>query len=201
QLLLELVSEQDVQRVRELIGIDADQAAADPREIQIDVLRVPFRTGDSEVLAEERGEVGHERTAAAHEHLEHERLALLECHAAVAPDGLIPPLLRQAEVVHRMTGLMQRPEKTREKVGAVETSRHADVAWYALGERVLALIEAAAVERETYRLHDLDGERALLACRKFSRERCERSALLQTDHFADERREPARESLEHPVDI
>ena len=78
-----------------------------------------------------------------------QRLALLERHAAVAPDRLVAPVLRQAEVVHRVPGLVQRAEQAREHVIGIEARGDADVARAALGEGMLALIEAAAVERES----------------------------------------------------
>ena len=49
-----------------------------------------------------------------------------------------------------MAGLVQRAEQTRERLVRIETRGDADVARHAFGERMLALIEAAAIEREAH---------------------------------------------------
>ena len=153
------------------------------------------------MLHQQRLHVAHERPAAADHHLDEQRLALLQSHAPIAPYGLIAPVLRQAQVVHCMSGLVQRPEQTREDVVGIEACGDADIARHAFGERVLALIQSPALEGETDALHHFHGQGALLARRELAGERQQRASLLQGDRFADERREPARQRLEHRVDI
>ena len=60
----------------------------------VEVLNVPLRATDREMLGEQRLDVAHEGACAAHHHLDEQRLALLERHAAVAPDRLVAPVLR-----------------------------------------------------------------------------------------------------------
>ena len=49
-----------------------------------------------------------ERPTAADDHLQQQRLALLQRHAAVAANRLIRKLRRQPQIVHRMAGFVQR---------------------------------------------------------------------------------------------
>jgi hypothetical protein len=115
------------------------------------------------MLLEQRAQEGDEGAAAAHHHLEQQRLAFLDCHAAVLTDGLVHPPGRQPEVVKRLARLVQRAEQTLERVLQHEARRDTDVAWNAFGERMVALVEAATVERESERLHDVDAEVPLAA--------------------------------------
>ena len=137
----------------------------------IEILRLPFRTTDREMLVEQRTQVLHESAAAADDHLEQQRLALLQGHTAIATDGLIAPGLRQTEVIHRVTGLVHRAEQAGEGIGAVEARRDADVAGNAFSEGMLTLIEPATVERKADRPHDLDHQAALPAGCEFARQR------------------------------
>jgi hypothetical protein len=61
---------------------------------------------------------------------------------------------------------VQRAEQTLERVLQHEARRDTDVARNAFGERMVALVEAAAVERESERLHDVDAEVPLAAHEK-----------------------------------
>ena len=201
QLLLQLVAQHDVQRIRELVGVDANEAAPHPGEMPIDAVDVPLRSAHTEMLRQQRLHVAHERPAAAHDHFDEQRLALLESHAAVAADRLILPILRQPEVVHRMARLVQRAEQARKDVIRVEARGHADVPGHAFGERMLAFVQTAAVEGKADRLHDLHDQRALLARREFAGERQERPAVLHGDRLANERGQAAGERLEHRIDV
>src|SRR3977135_1286612 len=124
--------------------------------------------------------VAHERPAAADHHLDEQRLALLESHAPVAAYGLVAPLLRQAEVVHRMSGLVQRPEQAGEDVVGIEACGDADIARHAFGERVLALIQSPPLEGKTDALHDFHDQGARLAPPELARERQRRAGLAHT---------------------
>ena len=72
---------------------------------------------------------------------------------------------------------------------------------HAFGEGMLALVEAAAIEGKADRLHDLDGERPLLAGGELAGERQQGLLLLQRDHLADQRGQAARQRLEHRIDL
>ena len=146
--LLEVVAQHDVHRISELIGIHADEAALHANEMAVQVLLAPLLAAHLQVLVEQRLQVRDERAAAAQVHLEQQRLAFLEREAAVAAHRLIAPLRRQPEVVHGVAGLVHRAEQSRERIDRIEARGHADVAGHALGERMLALIEPAAVERK-----------------------------------------------------
>src|SRR6185437_10704652 len=116
ELLLELVTQHDVQGIRELVRVYTNQTAPHTREVRIDVVDVPFRPADAEVFRDERLHVTHEGAAAADDHLGEQRLTLLQGHAASAANGLVTPVLRQAEVIHRVAGLVQGSEQAREEV-------------------------------------------------------------------------------------
>ena len=90
-----------------------------------------------------------------------QRLAFFEREPAIPPDGLSLPFARQAEVVHRVAGLVNRPQQTRKRIAGIEAGRDADVARDTLGEGVLALVEPAAVEGEAERIQHLERELAL----------------------------------------
>ena len=153
------------------------------------------------MLDEQRQQVAHERPAAAHDHLDQQRLALLDRHAAVASDGLIAPLARQAEVVHRMPGLVQRTEHAGEQILGVVARGDADIARHAFGERMLAVVDAPAVERKAEGLHQLDDQLALLRDREAAGDRQRGSFLLQRHRLADQCRQAARQRLEHRIDV
>ena len=118
QLLLDLVALHDVQRVAHLVGIDADQAALHARERAVEVVELPLRPAHAVVLLQERQQEAQERRAAADDHLEQQRLAFLQRHAAIAPHRLVAPARGHAQVVHRVAGLVQRAEQSRERIGA-----------------------------------------------------------------------------------
>jgi hypothetical protein len=68
--LLEVVPQHDVQRVRDLVGVDPDVAAAHAGEMPVDVLVLPLGAPDAEMLFQQRLQVPHEGAAAAHHHLD-----------------------------------------------------------------------------------------------------------------------------------
>src|SRR6185437_3985062 len=103
----------------------------------------------------------------------------LQSHAAITADGLVTPVLGQAQVVHRVPGFVQRAEQTREEVVGVESGGDADIPGNAFGERMLALVEPAAVEGKADLLHHLHDERPLLAGREFAAEWRGWAALLR----------------------
>src|SRR3974390_34978 len=98
-----------------------------------------------------------------------------------------------------MTGLVQRAEEPGEHIVGIEARRDADIARNTLGERMLALVEPPAVERETDGLHPLDDQRTLLAGRKFPAERQRGVRLLHGDRLADQAREASRQGFENRV--
>ena len=66
---------------------------------------------------------------------------------------------------------------------------------------MLALIEAAAIERETQCLEHLDGERPLPRGAEFAAERRGRMRRLNFDGLIDEARQLARQRLEYGIDV
>src|SRR5690606_10763953 len=99
---LELVAKHDVHRIRHFVSIDANQTATHTREQSIQILDLPLWPGYAADLLEQRLQVFEERAIAANDHLEQQRLALLDRHAAIASNRLTAPRLRQANVVHRV---------------------------------------------------------------------------------------------------
>ncbi len=201
QLLLEVVAQHHVQRIRELVRIHAHRAAAHAREQRVQVFHVPLGTGDGEVPLQQRPQVRHERAAAAHDHLDEQRLAFLQRHAAIAPHRLVRPLARNPQVVQRMTGLVHRGQQPGEDVARIQARGDADVARHAFGERMLALVEPPAVEGKPHRLHDFRDEALLLARREAAGHRQQLVLVLLLDDFADQRRQAPRERAEDRVDV
>jgi hypothetical protein len=198
---LEVVAHHDVHRVGEFVGVHADLPAAHTHQLPVQVLLAPLRAADLHCLLDQRLQVLHERAAAAQVHLEQQRLAFLERETPVMTDRLVAPLLRQAEIVHRMAGLVDRTEQAAEQVVGIEARGDAHVAGNALGERVLALVEPAAVERKTYGLQHLDAELALPRDAELAGERQRCGLRLQRDRLVDQAGELARQGLENRVDV
>ena len=199
--LLQVVAQHDVQRIGELIGIHADQAAAHAVEVPVEILQAPFGPAHAEVFFEQRLYVAHEAAATPDDHLEQERLAFFERHAAIASHRLIAPVLRQAEVIHGVAAFVQRAEQARERIVLIEARGDPDIARHALGEGMLALIEAPAIEGKAERLHHLDDQLPLARDGEFAGERLQRVIGLQLDHLVDQARELARQRLEQRVDL
>src|SRR6185437_5222541 len=162
-----------------------NQSTAHASEMSVDVLDAPFRAADAEMPDDERLHIAHEGAAAADDHLREQRLTLFQGHAAVAADGLIPPVLGQPEVIHCMAGLMQRAEQTREEIVGIESRGDPNIAGDSFREGVLAFVHAATIEGEADLLHHFHDERALLCWREFPAERRRRPALLEGDCLAD----------------
>ncbi len=200
-VLLEVEAQHDVDRVGQFVGIDADRAPTHVHQGAVQILDLPLRARHAVVLLEQRPQVAQERPAAPDDHLEQQRLALLERHAAVAADRLVAPGLGQPEVVEGLAGLVQHAHQAREGLLRHEARGHPHVAAHALGERVVALVEPSAVEGEAEGAHHLDGERALLGGADLARDGQRRTAGLQLDDVADQGRQPRRERTEQPVDL
>ncbi len=165
------------------------------------VLEFPLRTGRAVVFLQQGLQVAQERRAAADDHLQQQRLAFLERHAAIAAHRLVAPARRHADVVHRVSGLVQRAEQTGERVCGIVARGEPQVADHALGEWMLALVEPSLVEGKSDRLHDLDHEAALFRGAKAAGDRQQRLLLLLFERFADHARQAARQGLEDRVDV
>ncbi len=152
------------------------------------------------MLLEQRPQPGEERPAARDDHLEQQRLALLERHAAIPAHRLVAPRLGQAEVVHRLAALVQHAHQSGERLVEVEARRDPHVAGDALGRRMIALVEPAAVERKADLAQDVDRERALLRNTDLAGDRQRRTAGLQLDRLADQVRQPAADHAEQLID-
>ena len=103
--------------VGHLVGVHPDIARLDPNRPPVECLRirrVPAAT--VEMLAEQWREEPHKGLAAASLHLDQQRLALVQRHAARLTHRLVPPRLRQARLIERVAGLVQHPHQTREGV-------------------------------------------------------------------------------------
>ena len=60
----------------------------------INVLDIPLRSPYAEMLHQQGLHVAHEGAAATDDHLDQQRLAFLESHAAITADRLVTPLKR-----------------------------------------------------------------------------------------------------------
>jgi hypothetical protein len=84
-----------MQRIGELVRVDANETALHAVQVRVDILYIPLRTRYAEVFREQRLHVLNEGPAAAHSYLNEQRLTLLESHAAITADRLVTPLLGQ----------------------------------------------------------------------------------------------------------
>ena len=85
QLLLDLVTQQDMGRIGHLIGIDPDVAWRDPRIDTCQIFTAKCRLS-AKALADQRGDAGHEGWMARHLHLEEQALALMDTHGTGLAD-------------------------------------------------------------------------------------------------------------------
>ena len=127
----------------------------------VQVILAPFLAAHLQILLQHRLEVLHEGAAAADIHFKEQRLALLEREAAIAAHRLVAPLERQSQVVHGVSGLVNGAEQTGERIIGVEARGDADVARYAFGEGMLALIEPPPIEWEPQGFEHVERELAL----------------------------------------
>ena len=151
------------------------------------------------MLADQRREKAHEGPAAAGLHLDQQRLALVQRHAARLPHRLVAPRLGQARLVERMAGLVQHAHEARERIRLVVAGGDADVAGAAAAEGVEADIEAAAVEVEAQSRHQAPGEGLLRLHRRAHRRRRVRTRLCLL-HAAQKLGQERREIVEERVD-
>ena len=100
-----------------------------------------------------------------------------------------------------MAGLVHRAEQSRERIDRIEARGHPNVAGHALRERMLALIEPAAVERKAERFQHLERELTLARRAELAGERNGRAIRLHLDGLIDEPGKLARQRLEDGVDI
>src|SRR5512146_2236466 len=106
-------------RIGDLVGIDADEAALDPRVEAVEILALPFGSAASEGLAQQRRHEIVKRARAANLHLDQERLAFVDSHAARLADGLAPPSLRQPALIKRVAGFVQHAHERAAKISFV----------------------------------------------------------------------------------
>ncbi len=97
-----------MRRIGDLVGIDADQPGRNADLATIQSLGIPGFAGAIEDFAQQGRCKASEGAAAADLHFEKQRLALVYRHAAPISDGLPPPFSREAALVERMAGLVQR---------------------------------------------------------------------------------------------
>src|ERR1700733_14705854 len=100
-----------------------------------------------------------------------------------------------------MAGLVHGAEQSRERIDRIEARGHPDVAGHALRERVLALVEPAAVERKAKRFQHIEGELPLADRAELAAERSGCPIRLYFDGLIDEPGKLARQRLEDGVDI
>ena len=149
----EVVAQQDVGRIGRLVGVHPDEAGLDPRLQAVEVLGREGGAVAAELRPHQGREEREERAAAAGLHLDDERLALVQAHAAGLADGLVAPCGRAALLVERMAGLVQHAHQRPPEIGLVVTGGDPYVVRGAAAERVQADIEAPAAEVEPERLH------------------------------------------------
>ena len=126
QLLLELEAEDDVQVVRRLVGLDANQRRLDPVDRAVPVLELDIAQGLRKVLAQLRIEEAPERQAAADEVLPHAALRLMEPERRTAGEDRALKLARDTVLVQPVPALVHRPEQAVQVVLEV-TRRQPDV--------------------------------------------------------------------------
>jgi bifunctional enzyme CysN/CysC len=199
---LEPVAEHDVQGVRQLVGLDADEAALDAGDDAMEPLSGPRRALAAERGAGERRQVAEELGGAAGLHLDEQRLALVEAHAPGLAHGLVALLAWQVLLVERVARLVEHAEQAAQEVLGVVPRGDAHVVGDTTAERVLARVEPAVGKIEAELPHQRLGERALLRYREGScRQGLEGPAGLVLERALEQRRQEALELREHRVDL
>ena len=116
QLLLELEAEDDVQVVRRLVGLDANQRRLDPVDRAVPVLELDVAERLRERLAQLRVEEAPERQAAADEVLPHAALRLVQPERRAAGEQRALELAGDPVLVEPVPALVHRPEEAVEVV-------------------------------------------------------------------------------------
>ena len=199
---LKLVAQNDVQRVCQLVGIDADVAPADTLCQVEQVVRLPLgRIGgcaEQRALDDGGGEV-EERSSAADLHLHQERLAFVHRHAAGLAHRLSAPRLRQALLIERVAGLVEHGEHGLQEVRLVVSGGDAGVVRLAAAERMVADAEQPAIEVEADLGHQRFSERLLAFDAECVRDR--QRLVLPTEGAVDEPRQHVVQLREQGIDL
>jgi hypothetical protein len=136
--------------------------------------------------------VGHELGAPGGLHLDEERLALVQGHAARLPHRLAAPVLGTALLVEGMPGLVQDAHEGADEIALVVAGGDPHVARGSAAERVQAHVEAPAAEVEARRPHQGLADAALDLGRERAVERPHRRQTLlmvprRLDHLGQAR--------------
>jgi hypothetical protein len=198
---LEPVTQDDVRRIGDLVGIDADRAGHDANLPLVQSLGIPGLADAAEDVAQQgRGEAG-EGPAAAYLHFEKQRLAFVHRHAARHADRLEAPLGGQPALVERVAGLVQRAHQGFREICLIVARRQPHILGGAAAERVGALVEPAMRKIEADPLHQ--GQRGATLQRdrerpwRFRRRRMRR---LPGEHGIEQPREESGNRVEQAID-
>ena len=96
---------------------------------------------------------------------------------------------------------MQHTHQAGQRIGRAEAGGDANVARHAARERMLALVETAAVEGKPHGLHQIDSELPLFCGRESTADFQRRSLRLQLDRFLNEAGQATPESREYRIDL
>jgi len=186
-----------VQRVRRLVGIDADEAALHAQRVAPERRSAEDVGADAQLLRGDPREVAEQLVRAGGLHLHEERLALVHPHADREAHRLARPGAGQPHLVERMPGLVHHAHDAGEKIALVVARGHAHVLGGAAAERMRAHVEPAAREVEAHALREMTAERGLLRDRERTAEiRRARPTPLHLEDAIDERRQLTLEPRE-----
>ena len=200
--LLQPVAQNHVQGIGHLIGVDADHPGFHQDAEAIDVVGLPRRAAAPEGVADHRRGEGQEFPAAAGLHLDQQRLAFVQTHAARPAHRLVTPATRQALLVKGVAGLVQRRHHRRHEIRLVIARGDAHVLGHAAAEGMVRDVETPARKIEAQRLHQLHAKLFLGAGieRPFEGEGRRLPRLMGEDAFEKVRQESGQ-IVEHRIDI
>ena len=198
---LQPVTQDHVRRIGHLVGVHPDEAPLHPAIVGQEVLRLPGRAFAAHDLLGQRGHEGHELAAPAGLHLDQQRLAFVQGHAARLADRLAAPVLGQAALVLGVAAFVQHAHHGREEVFLVVARGDAAVLWRAAAEGVQGDIQPPAAEIEADGLDQLAGQRLLSGLRKGAgKGQRVRIGGLAFQHLLKEPGQESGQILEHGVD-
>src|SRR5690606_42035539 len=143
-----------------------------------------------------------ERPAAADLHLDDQRLALVQRHAAVFADRLVAPGRRQALLVERMSRLVQDPHEAGGETGLVPARGDARIVRNPAREGMQTDVEPAPLEIEAEGAHQSFRERVLNRSGEMPfRWHGSAPRRLALDRLLDQRGQEGRELAENAVDL
>ncbi len=161
QRRFQLITQDDMQRIGDLIRIHPDKARHHLLIEAQDIVHLPRRPRSVKCRPDPRQGIDHEVRTAGQLHLNQQRLAFMQRHTARLPDRLGPPVFRQSLLVKGMAGFMQGPHQALGEIIRFIAGGQPHVIRNTPRKRMMADIKASVIEIESQGRHEFKTEASL----------------------------------------